>query len=133
MQKGRWPSNVLLDEASAPLVEAQAKGASRFFYCAKANKKDRGNRKASTDALSGEETAEFENTHPTVKPMDLMRYLCTLTATPTGGVVLDPFAGSGTTLLAARECGRKSIGIELRADHCEIAATRLRDQQESSI
>jgi site-specific DNA-methyltransferase (adenine-specific) len=132
-QKGRWPSNVILDEGSAQLVEEQAKGASRFFYCAKANKKDRGDRKAVKDALSGETTTPFENTHPTVKPMDLMRYLCTLTATPRGGVVLDPFSGSGTTLLAARECGRQSIGIEVNEDHCEIAATRLRHQQEALL
>jgi DNA modification methylase len=82
--------------------------AARFFYCAKASRKDRGD----------------GNTHPTVKPTDLMRYLCRL-VTPPGGIVLDPFMGSGTTLVAAKLEGRKAIGIELEEEYCEIAAKRL--------
>ena len=54
-----------------------------------------------------------------------MEYLLTLLSTPTGGVVLDPFAGSGTTLLAAKQLGRRCIGIELDQHNCEIAAARL--------
>lgn len=83
--------------------------AARFFYTAKAGKKERGE----------------GNNHPTVKPLALMRYLCRLTATPMGGTVLDPFAGSGTTLLAALTEGRKAIGIELSEEYCEIIAKRL--------
>tara|TARA_R110000787_G_scaffold83438_1_gene179579 strand:- start:108 stop:470 length:363 start_codon:yes stop_codon:yes gene_type:complete len=83
-------------------------GASRFFYTAKASRSDRGE----------------NNTHPTVKPSDLMKWLCKLTATPTSGTVLDPFMGSGTTIYAAKETGRKAIGIELEEGYCEIAAKR---------
>ena len=84
-------------------------GASRFFYCAKATRKERGT----------------SNDHPTVKPLALMEYLLTLLSTPDGGVILDPFAGSGTTLLAAQRLGRRSIGIELTEHNCEIARSRL--------
>src|SRR5690606_35283818 len=70
-------------------------GASRFFYCAKASRKERG---------------EF-NKHPTVKPIALMEYLIKL-VTPPEGIVLDPFLGSGTTALAALNLGRFFIGIE---------------------
>jgi site-specific DNA-methyltransferase (adenine-specific) len=87
-------------------------GASRFFYAAKPSRKERG---------------KF-NTHPTVKSLALMRYLVRLTKTPTGGVVLDPFAGSGTTLLAARLEGRPGIGIERDKGYCKIARRRLREQ-----
>jgi site-specific DNA-methyltransferase (adenine-specific) len=84
--------------------------AARFFYCAKASRSERGK----------------DNTHPTVKPIDLMRYLIRL-VNPPGGIVLDPFAGSGTTLLAARLEGAQSIGVELDENHCEIIARRLDD------
>lgn len=73
--------------------------AARFFYCAKANRKDRG------------ET----NNHPTVKPTELMRYLCRL-VTPAGGVVLDPFVGSGSTGKAAILEGFRFVGIDRDAD-----------------
>ena len=82
--------------------------AARFFYCAKANKKDRGD----------------GNTHPTVKPTALMQYLCRL-VTPPGGTVLDPFAGSGSTLLAAHAEGFSSIGIEINPTYCDLIAARL--------
>jgi site-specific DNA-methyltransferase (adenine-specific) len=65
--------------------------------------------------------------HPTQKPVVLMR-LPILSSCPEGGTVLDPFMGSGTTLVAAREAGRRAIGIELEEEYCEIAARRL-DQQ----
>jgi site-specific DNA-methyltransferase (adenine-specific) len=75
----------------------------RFFYSAKASKADRAGSK-----------------HPTVKPLNLMRYLCKL-VTPPGGTVLDPFAGSGTTLQAAIEEGFCAIGIEREAEyHADI-------------
>jgi site-specific DNA-methyltransferase (adenine-specific) len=65
------------------------------------------------------------NTHCTVKPVKLMEYLLTLLSTPDGGVILDPFAGSGTTLLAAQRLGRRCIGVELTEHNCEIARGRL--------
>ena len=86
-------------------------GASRFFYCAKAPKSEKGT----------------DNKHPTVKPLKLMQYLCKLTKTPTGGIVLDPFMGSGSTLVAAQLEGRPFIGIELNKDYCKIAERRLNE------
>jgi site-specific DNA-methyltransferase (adenine-specific) len=82
--------------------------AARFFYCAKASKADRGE----------------GNTHPTVKPTDLMRYLCRL-VTPPGGIVLDPFMGSGSTGKAAILEGFQFIGIERDAEYLAIAEARI--------
>ena len=82
--------------------------AARFFYCVKASKADR----------------EDNNIHPTVKPTDLMRYLCRL-VTPPGGVVLDPFMGSGSTGKAAVLEGFRFIGIEREAEYLEIARRRI--------
>jgi DNA modification methylase len=87
-------------------------GASRFFYCAKASKSERGK----------------DNNHPTVKPLALMRYLCRLTATPTKGNILDPFLGSGTTGVAALMEGREFIGIEKSPEYLAIAERRIREQ-----
>lgn len=83
-------------------------GASRFFYTAKASRRERGE----------------GNTHPTVKPLLLMRWLAKL-VTPPGGVILDPFAGSGTTLLAAQSEGFDAIGIEREAEYVEIIKKRI--------
>ncbi|MCH8823074.1 MAG: site-specific DNA-methyltransferase [Planctomycetes bacterium] len=91
-------------------------GASRFFYCTKASKRERN---------AGLPTG-MVNDHPTVKPLRLMEYLCKLTGTPTGGLILDPFAGSGTTLLAARNVGRECIGIEKNPDYVTLAQERLK-------
>ncbi len=88
-----------------------AGSASRFFYCAKASKAERGG---------------TENKHPTVKPLALMQYLIRL-VTPKNGTILDPFAGSGTTLLAARSRGFHCIGIEQHEPYCEISMNRLID------
>jgi site-specific DNA-methyltransferase (adenine-specific) len=82
--------------------------AARFFYCAKANKKDRGE----------------GNIHPTVKPTNLMAYLCRL-VTPPGGIVLDPFMGSGSTGKAAVLEGLGFIGIERSPDYYAICESRL--------
>lgn len=82
--------------------------AARFFYCAKASKRDRG----------------AENNHPTVKPTDLMAYLCRL-VTPPGGVVLDPFMGSGSTGKAAVHEGFRFIGIEREPKYFDIACRRI--------
>ncbi len=65
------------------------------------------------------------NHHPTVKPLALMEYLCTLTKTPTGGIILDPFMGSGTTGVAAKNLGRPFIGIDQDESSCEIAKARI--------
>lgn len=93
--------------AAAARVELD-KSAARFFYCAKASKADRSE----------------GNTHPTVKPTDLMRYLCRL-VTPPGGTVLDPFTGSGSTGKAARLEGFAFIGFELSAEYTAIAIKRI--------
>ena len=82
--------------------------AARFFYCPKASKRERGE----------------GNIHPTVKPTELMRYLCRL-VTPFGGVVLDPFMGSGSTGKAAALEGFRFIGIEREAEYLEIARQRV--------
>ena len=70
-----------------------------------------------------------KNNHPTVKPIALMRYLCKLSRTPSGGVVLDPFAGSGSTGVAAILEGRDFIGIDMEADYIEIERARIEDAQ----
>ncbi len=100
-------------------------GASRFFYVAKASNGDRGHESGGALPLFGEGPTERRNTHPTVKPTALMEWLCKLTRTPTGGLILDPFAGSGSTLVAAKRVGRPAIGIELEAEYVEIARRRL--------
>jgi len=141
---GRWPANVIHDGSDEVLAAfPQAKGqqgavgpqhgakasvnvygdygprdqfeprgdtgsAARFFYCAKASKSDRGE----------------GNTHPTVKPTDLMRYLVRL-VTPPGGLVLDPFMGSGSTGKAAVLEGFRFIGIDMTPEYVEIARARI--------
>ena len=88
-------------------------GASRFFYCAKASRSER---------TAG---GEIENNHPCVKPLALCRWLCRLTKTPTGGVVLDPFMGSGSIGVAAIQEGREFIGIEKEQQYVSIARQRI--------
>ena len=102
---GRWPANLIHDGSDEVL--ALAGDAARYFYCAKASKSDRGE----------------GNNHPTVKPTDLMRYLCRL-VTPPGGTVLDPFMGSGSTGVAAQLEGFKFIGIERDPAYVAIARSR---------
>ncbi len=103
--------------------------ASRFFYCVKASGKGRGNLPAEELPLFGMGKPEFRNTHPTVKPLELMRYLLTLLYPPyPTAVCLDPFAGSGTTGVAAKQMGRKAILIECEEEYCAITACRL-DQE----
>lgn len=122
-----------------------AGSAARFFYCAKASKADREAgleefRKFSRGMTSdtsgqhitrrddGYKVSSRANNHPTVKPMDLMRYLCRL-VTPAGGLVLDPFAGSGSTGRAAIAEGFQFVGIELDPEYAEIAEARCRAVQ----
>lgn len=148
---GRWPANVIHDgsdevlecfpNAPGQLADASssegrknqntygamlrgnkgaaargdAGSAARFFYCAKASKKDRG----------------AGNSHPTVKPTDLMRYLCRL-VTPPGGIVLDPFMGSGSTGRGAVLEEFQFIGIEQDPAYLEIARARIEEARRGS-
>ena len=86
--------------------------ASRFFYSTKSSIKERTHNRT------------INNNHPTVKNMELMKYLIKL-ITPKNGVVFDPFCGSGTTLIAAKELGFNSIGVELSKEYCEIIQDRI--------
>lgn len=88
----------------------------RFFYCSKASKQQRNKNGVNND-------------HPTVKPLELMEYLCNLTRTPFGGIVLDPFAGSGTTCIAALKTGRYFLGIELNENTAQMARERIAETQ----
>jgi site-specific DNA-methyltransferase (adenine-specific) len=138
---GRWPANVVFDEACAELLDGQEEDSSRFFYVARASKTDRNQGLGELEAvegavynqrpsgglnshLHGEDSKPRQNFHPTVKPTDLMRYLIKL-VTPAGGVVLDPFTGSGSTGKAALLDGYQFIGIEMTADYLPIIEGRL--------
>ena len=151
---GRWPANVLLDHHAAAWVDEQSGvtkgrtgmtqhssanriygefkpteqslasggqadegGASRFFYTAKAPKRERPN----VDGVQ----------HPTVKPLSIMRWMLRL-VTPPGGTVLDPFAGSGTTIEAALIEGFSPIGIEMEADYLPLIQQRI-DRQAAQL
>ena len=98
--------------------------ASRFFYTAKASGTDRGNQVKAALPLFGVAEEEFRNTHPTVKPIALMTWLLKLVCPP-GAHVLDPFAGSGSTLVAAQALGVDCTGIELLPEHVAIIQQRL--------
>jgi len=83
-------------------------------------------------AGAGRTASEVRNYHPTVKPIDLMRWLCRL-ITPPGGTVLDPFTGSGTTGIAARAEGFGFVGIERDPGHCQIARARIEHHASETI
>ena len=110
--QGRWPANIILDEYAAQLLDEQSENTSRFFYVAKASRRDRN------------EGLDKPSNHPTVKPTQLMRYLVKL-VTPSNGTVLDPFAGSGSTGKAAILEGFRFIGCELTEDYIPIIQGRL--------
>jgi site-specific DNA-methyltransferase (adenine-specific) len=137
---GRWPANLIHDGSYE--VDSLLNSAARFFYCAKTSKKDRNegcdeleqkqthNRKP--DGKSTFEKSDrqpSQNNHPTVKPTDLMRYLCRLVTQP-NGVVLDPFMGSGSTGKAAIIEGFQFIGIERDESYFEIARSRIETASE---
>ena len=116
---GRFPANVMHDGSDAvtsifPQQTGKVIGfgdegsAARFFYCPKVSKKERGE----------------NNKHPTVKPQELMKYLVRL-VTPKGGTVLDPFMGSGSTGMAAKDLGFDFIGIEKSEDYFKICQERI--------
>ena len=100
--RGRFPANVMHDGLETEWA--------KFFYCPKTSKSERN---------SGD-----KNTHPTVKPIKLMKYLCRL-VTPKGGTVLDPFMGSGSTGMAAKDEGFDFIGIEKEKEYFEISESRI--------
>lgn len=115
VEAGRWPANVVVDPDTAALLGDKA----RFFYGAKSKKADR----VYVDPDTGE---EMLSDHPTVKPQDLMRWLVRLASPPGGGVILDPFMGSGSTGVAcAAEGVQHFIGCE-RVEHFQkIARARI--------
>ena len=136
--QGRWPANFIHDGSEE--VTDLLGSAARFFYCAKASKRDRdegceglelqkaGGMQGRNDGSMGSITMS-RNHHPTVKPTDLMRYLCRL-VTPPDGIVLDPFMGSGSTGKAAVLEGFRFIGIEREEEYCEIAKARIKHAQQ---
>lgn len=116
-----------------------AGGASRFFYTAKASRSEReegldqfrkapggSNAKGYTEDVARglDRNRPVANNHPTVKPLDLMRWLCRL-VTPPGGTILDPFTGSGSTGCAALMEGFSFIGIELEKESADLARARI--------
>ena len=145
---GRWPANIIHDGSDDVLgvfPESNGSNPARFFYCAKASRKER------NAGLEGMEERRFEvanhgmklerwpdgslrervtppqktqNHHPTVKPIALMEYLTKLVTQP-GGVVIDPFMGSGTTGVACAQTGRNFIGIEIDETYFKIAEKRI--------
>lgn len=106
MDSGMWSGKRQIERRG----HEDSGGASRFFYTAKASRAER-----------------LGSKHPTVKPLDLMKYLVRL-VTPPQGVVLDIFAGSGTTLQAAKILGFKSVGIDMVKAHCQDCVERLRQE-----
>lgn len=133
----RYPSNFIHD-GSDTTTGALPGDSQKFFYCAKPSRKEReegldsftpaktnDGRAVDADNPYQRGATERKNTHPTVKPVKLMRYLCRL-ITPPGGVVLDPFMGSGTTGIAAVQEGFQFIGIEREQEYAAIAEARIR-------
>jgi site-specific DNA-methyltransferase (adenine-specific) len=145
--EGRFPANIIFDKEAGKILDEQSDNASRFFYCPKVSKKERNagledfedKLQASASfrpnhmekALNGEDGNPFgrytptKNIHPTVKPIALMEYLIKL-VTPKGGIVLEPFMGSGSTGIAAKNLGMSFIGIEKEEEYFEIAKQRIK-------
>jgi site-specific DNA-methyltransferase (adenine-specific) len=125
-ETGRFPSNVI-----GEIPDYQ-----KYFYCPKVSRKERHTGFDTTNiptnpneqALSG--ATEKGNNHPTVKPIELMKYLIKL-VTPPGGVVLDPFNGSGSTGCAAVALGYEYIGCELDPAYVEISKRRIEEYNKS--
>jgi DNA modification methylase len=140
-EKGRWPANIILDEDSGKILDEQSNGASRFFYCAKASSKERneGLENLPLKEISGcygkfsgdgrgrqTEHTPSKNNHPTVKPLKLLEYLLKLIKPPSpDSIILDPFCGSGSTIVACKNLGIKCIGIEKEKEYVEISQARV--------
>jgi DNA modification methylase len=150
--EGRFPANTILEcicdeprtnpECPCYILDKQSKGSSRFFYTAKVSKKERnmgldgfedkksGSYHFRQDAsLDGKTTQPNKNTHPTVKPINLMTYLCRL-ITPKGGVVLDMYMGSGSTGISALLEGFNFVGMEMDEDYFNIAEARINNYEQ---
>ena len=110
-QLGRYPANVVTDGATDLLIERS----DRYFYTSRASP---------TDRSEGLPEGQL-NPHPTVKPTDLMQWLVRL-VTPRGGLVLDPFMGSGSTGKACMLEGREFIGIDITPEYIPLAEARIR-------
>jgi site-specific DNA-methyltransferase (adenine-specific) len=135
---GRFPANIIHDgeEETIKLFPKDGFGsAARFFYCGKPTPEERhygfpndvDRKKLSLTGRINRDIAPTVkyNYHPTVKPLELMKYLCQLTRQPDGGIVLDPFMGSGTTACAARLVNRPFIGFEMDPGYRAIAMVRF--------
>jgi len=134
------------DKPQAPSNYNDIGSAARFFYCAKASKKDRNEGCEGMDIKQHQSgmrsgmpidddgqnrdrfVAESQNHHPTVKPTDLMRYLCRL-VTPPKGIILDPFTGSGSTGKAAILEGFRFLGFDMQSEYIDIASARIKDAE----
>ncbi len=147
-RKGRYPANVIHD-GSQEIRDVLPPEIRRLFYVPKPDNKerDRGLKSLPDQQKAGEYRLAYhegekridkskprKNAHPTVKPVKLMRYLCRL-ITPKGGLVLDPFMGSGSTGVAALQEGFRFLGIELNAegDYIAIAENRLKAVRKSLL
>ena len=151
--RGRFPSNVMHDGSDS--IKELFEDKSKYFYCAKTSKAERNqgldnfpikNKKGgggtsnnvwyeddvnSASGKFGSEKAPSKNVHPTVKPIKLMKYLCRL-ITPKGGTVLDPFMGSGSTGMAAKEENFDFVGIEKEEEYFNIASARIESVETKS-
>ena len=151
--RGRFPSNVIHDGSGS--IKELFEDKLKYFYCAKTPKAERNqglnnfpikNKKGgggtsnnvwykddvnSASGKFGSEKAPSKNVHPTVKPIKLMKYLCRL-ITPKGGTVLDPFMGSGSTGMAAKEENFEFVGIEKEEEYFNIATARIESVETKS-
>lgn len=129
-ERTRWPANLIHDGS----LDGVAGEAARFFYCAKAAPSERWAYCRGCGAAFPRDERQRHGhglpnwghlfVHPTQKPLALMKYLVRLTVPP-GALIADPFAGSGTTLIAAGGCGVQAVGIERELEHCRIAVGRI--------
>ena len=146
--RGRFPSNVMHDGSGS--IKELFEDKSKYFYCAKTSKAERNqgldnfikknkvfngqSPNASKDMKGVEQkftTKPSANIHPTVKPIKLMKYLCRL-ITPKGGTILDPFMGSGSTGMAAKEENFEFVGIEKEEEYFNIASARIESVETKS-